>query len=335
LLLAFISSSLAIDNADVAFLNATLDFDLLYRSRVYSASTAEFSLVPSSFKGFGKWKFFVHQHARAEPNPLINIKMHCAEDCPTDNSHRVKYLKIVILNEGQEIFERFQPVHEMTWEDWKNPGTNFTVGFNELKKIPYGERLTASIILYTSNPEDYNLRVKEESALQKYSDVCMRSMLANEKPVTLQFKDGNVSTYPSFLKEHSVVLKEFLERMDSNEESAISDFKKFPKQTGAMMLEVFCYERVMTVLEDRGQYVSELASLYELGQQFQMDKVIVASISAFASMKPRPSGTEIFAFTEVLSRKTSFVGDYFLNSVLQVSIDSQALSKLPEQIQKA
>jgi hypothetical protein len=186
-----------------------------------------------------------------------------------------------------------------------------------------------------SNPEDYNLRVKAESALQKYSDVCMRSMLANEKPVTLQFKDGNVSTYPSFLKEHSVVLKEFLEMMDSNEESAISDFKTFPKQTGAMMLEVFCYERVMTVLEDRGQYVSELASLYELGHQFQMDKVIVASISAFASMKPRPSGTEIFAFTEVLSRKTSFVGDYFLNSVLQVSIDAQALSKLPEQIQKA
>ncbi|KAI3659912.1 hypothetical protein MP638_003412, partial [Amoeboaphelidium occidentale] len=253
LLLALIGSSLAVDKTDVVFLQANMSFTMRDFGGSARPVTTEHPLISSNIKGFGKWKFAIVQNGVTGGNREIIIKIHCAEDCPSDNSTAVTWMDIRFSNEGQEIFKSAASVHHITWQKWRNPEMSISVDYDALSEKPYGKPVTVSINLYTTKPEGYDLEpegydleVRTETARLKYSDACMRSMLSNEKLVTLHFKDGNLSTYPSFLMEHSVVLKDFLEMKDSSQESVLLDFKKFPKQTGAMLLEVFCYEKVMT-----------------------------------------------------------------------------------------
>jgi hypothetical protein len=332
LLLTFIGSLLATDNADIAFLKANLSFTMQDFGGSADPLTIDFPLVTSSMKGFGKWNFSLVQNYLFGDIQRFRIKFHCAEDCPSDDSTKITFMDTRFSSEGKEIFKFFYHIRHIPWEHAKKPGSYFDINYAELATRPYGKTVTISFNLFTARTKAHDLEVKTENARLKYSDVCKRLMLSNEKHVTLQFKDGNFTVYPSILKNHSMVLKEFLEMDDSNEESVLLDFQTFPKQVGEMMLEVFCYERVMTVLEDRDQYVLTLTSLYEFGHQFQMDSVMIAALSAFGSMKPQPSPTEVSEMIEALTRKKSTLGDYFLNSVLQISIDEDALSQLSEQV---
>ncbi|KAI3657919.1 hypothetical protein MP638_003556, partial [Amoeboaphelidium occidentale] len=246
LLLALIGSSLAVDKTDVVFLQANLSFTMRDFGGSAGPVTTEHPLISSTIKGFGKWKFAVTQnHMRGDIRTFL-ILINCAENCPSDNSTAVTWMDTRFSSEGQGIYNSSRPVNHISWEFWRQPRSGFYVRYDYFPEKPYGKPVTVSINLYTTKPEGYDLEVRTETARLKYSDACMRSMLSNEKLVTLHFKDGNLSTYPSFLMEHSVVLKDFLEMKDSNQESVLLDFKKFRKQTGAMMLEVFCYEKVMT-----------------------------------------------------------------------------------------
>lgn len=335
LLLAFTSPSLADDKTNIAFLKANLSFTMRDFGGSVEPLTTDFPLVASSMKGFGKWNFSLVQNYFFGDIRRFRIKFHCAEDCPSDDLTKITFMDTKFSSEGKDIFKYSDRVRHIPWEHAKKPGSHFDINYSELSEKPYGKIVAVSFNLFTERTKAHDLEVKTENARLKYFDACKRLMLANEKPVTLQFKDGNFSAYPSILKNHSMVLKEFLELADENEDSVLLDFQTFPKQVGAMMMEVFCYERVMTVLEDRAKFVSTLASLYELGHQFQMDSVMVAALFAFGSTKPQPTPLEVSEMIEVLTRKKSTVGDYFLKSVLQISIDEDALSQLHEHVQEA
>jgi hypothetical protein len=68
--------------------------------------TIDYPLMNPSIKGFGKWKFAVVQNTVTGGNRGIIIKMHCAEDCPSDNSTALTWMDTRFTSEGKEIFGR-------------------------------------------------------------------------------------------------------------------------------------------------------------------------------------------------------------------------------------
>ncbi|KAI3658960.1 hypothetical protein MP638_006336 [Amoeboaphelidium occidentale] len=322
-------TSMGLDRCLVPMLKADLSFTLLDFGNSDREYRIDFKQPHNALiKGYGKWTFSVIQNSVLHGNKGFVVYSKCVEGCPDDRFDLPAAGSVIVRTHTKLLVNWTAVLNNIkTWNQLKRDrGWGLHTSYGSLNSGAYGQKVTVSFTLNVPRPIEQCINIDAENAGAEFAKMCFRSVNSNEEMAVLQFRDGNISAYPSVLREHSAVLSELLDISRENEEPLMIDLRAFTRDIGKMFFEILCSGVVKeTVNENRAQHISNLMKLYELGHKFQMDNIMLGAIDGFQHLYAKPTGSESYDFMDLLSRLKSQVGDDFRDRVLEVRFNSEQL----------